>query len=281
MADTVAVIIPACAAQATLVAALASLRAQSHADWRGIVVSDDGFDYGGFVAGQGMADPRLVFVSTGLVRSGCHHARNVGLGHQRADFVTWLDADDELAPDRLATLLPPARRHGAAADNLVCVDEASGAVLSRVMGGIAAQVSLDLAGFFRLHAPLVPLIRADHVQARVPGVEMSEDVIANMRLIDRIGTLPVLPASSYIYRMRTGSISNSDDSAARFDAAYSAYIERLEQGDGFGLSPAGRAACLAGLRAKRAFNREFAAARAADPALDFQAFVAAAALRTS
>lgn len=274
MTSSVTVIVPACDAQATLVAALASLRAQTHEDWRGIVVSDDGFDYAAFAAGQGLADPRLTFVSTGRVRSGCHHARNVGLLHQRADFVTWLDADDLLAPERLATLLPPARRHGAAADNLVCVDEASFAVLSRAVGDLAVPACLDLDGFFRLDAPLVPLIRADHVQPRVPGAEMSEDVIANMRLIDRIGALPVLPESSYIYRIRRGSVSTSDAAAARFEAAYGAYIARLEEGDGFGLSPAGRAACRAGLIRKRDVNRAFAAARTADPKLDFRTFAA-------
>lgn len=275
MTARVAVIIPACEAQATLMAALASVVAQTHGDWRAVVVSDDGSDYAAFVAGQGLSDPRLGFVSTGRVRSGCHHARNVGLAHVQADFVTWLDADDTLAPGRFASLLPWAARHGAAADNLLCIDAASGVELSRALGRVAEPVSLDLPGFFRLNAPLVPLIRADHVQARVQGVEMSEDVVANMRLIDRIGRLPVLAESSYIYRKTRGSVSNAADSAARFDAAYAEYIARLREGDGFGLSSQGRAHCLAGLEAKRRLNTLFAAALLENPALDFQAFAEA------
>jgi hypothetical protein len=131
-----------------------------------------------------------------------------------------------------------------------------------------------MAAFMTLNAPLVPLIRRDHVLTRAEGVELSEDVIANIQLIDRIGALPVTAAASYVYRVRTGSIAHSDDSARRFEGAYSGYIERLETGDGFGVSGASRSTALEGLKAKRALNRDFAGANALDPGLTFQAFVA-------
>ena len=121
----------------------------------------------------------------------------------------------------------------------------------------------------------MPLIARAHGLPRAVGVELSEDVIANIQLIDRIGALPVVGEASYIARVRTGSIAHSDDSAARFEAAYSAYIARLESGDGFGVSAAGKAPALAGLLAKRALNRAFAAAAAKDPTLNFQAVAAA------
>ena len=73
-------------------------------------------------------EPRLRFASTGLVRSGCHNARNAGFPLIEGDFVTQLDADDEFTPSRFLELLPLAESDGAAADNLAIVDDASGAL---------------------------------------------------------------------------------------------------------------------------------------------------------
>jgi len=271
----ISVIIPACDAQATLARAIHALRAQTHADWEAWIVADDLFDYETFLLGVMGREPRLRFASTGRVRSGCHAARNVAFPLVEGDFVTQLDADDEMTPTRFAALLPLANERGAAADNLAIVDDATGETLSRPMEPFMGVKTLDMAAFMRLNAPLVPLIKREFAKPRALGVELSEDVIANIQLIDQIGALPVTGEASYIYRVRAGSIAHSDDSAARFDAAYSAYIERLENGDGFGVSARGKPAALAGLTAKRELNRAFAAAAAKDPTLNFQAFAAA------
>ncbi len=254
--------------------AVDSLRAQTHTHWEAIVVSDDLFDYRGFLGASMGEEPRLRFASTGLVRSGCHNARNAGFHYADGDFVTQLDADDEFTPSRFAELLPLAKSDGAAADNLAIVDDATGGKLSKPLPEFPGTIRLDLAAFMKLNAPLVPLIKRRFVKPRAQGVELSEDVIANIQLIDQIGALPVVGASSYIYRVRSGSIAHSSNSAARFDAAYSAYIERMQSGDRFGIAPSSRKAALAGLIAKRALNRAFDEASRSDPALTFQAFIA-------
>jgi len=271
----VSVIVPACDAQPTLARAIESLRAQTHADWWAVIVSDDLFDYARFLGDTMGEEPRLTFVSTGRVRSGCHNARNAGFPFADGDFVTQLDADDELTPTRFTTLLPLAECHGAAADNLAIVDDATAEPLSRPMPVFDGVAMLDLAAFLKLNAPLVPLVKRSLATPRAAGVELSEDVIANIQLIDRTAKLPVTGEASYVYRVRTGSIAHSGDSAARFEAAYTAYIERLENGDGFGVSLVNRRLARQGLEAKRALNRAFAVASAADPALTFQAFAAA------
>ena len=272
----ISVIIPACDAQATLARTVNSLRAQTHSDWEAWIVADDLYDYEAFLCAAMGREPRLRFAGTGRGRSGCHVARNVAFPLVEGDFVTQLDADDEVTPDRFATLLPLAERHGAAADNLAIVDDATGKTMSRPIKAFSGVKTLDMAAFMNLNAPLVPLIKREFANPRALGVELSEDVIANIQLIDQIGALPVTGDASYVYRVRTGSIAHSDDSAARFDAAYCAYVERLENGDGFGMSARGKPAALAGLKAKRALNRAFAAAAAKDPQLNFQAFAAAA-----
>ena len=270
----VSVIIPACDAQDTLAAAVASLLAQDHADWEGIVVADDRRDYAALLEAAGIADRRLRFTATGGVRTGCHRARNAGLGIATGDFITQLDADDAFLPARLSTLLPVAAEHGAAADNLQAVTAADGAPLDRPLRDLAAPTRLDMAAFFALPMPLVPLVRCDHAQPRAEGVEFAEDVVANMRLIGRIGALPVLPQASYVYRIGSASMCNDAQAEAAFEAAYAAYEARLATGDGFGLPAGLRPMAQAGFAAKRAINAAFAEARRVEPGLTFQDFAA-------
>ena len=270
---TVSIIIPACDAESTLPRALKSLFRQTEPDWQAIIVSDDQRDYATYLQGQGINDPRLSFASTGLYRSGCHHARNVGFEFVTGDYVTQLDADDEFTADRLATLIPLAKHYGAAADNLLMIDEVTEDKIATVMGAIESIHHLDLQRFMTLNAPLVPLIRRDHVLPRVSGVEFSEDVIANIQLIDRIGTLPVTASSSYVYRINTDSMANKEGAAEKFERGYSNYIERLDKGDGFGLRAENRVIARDGLITKRALNRAYAEAAAKNPKLTFSEFV--------
>ncbi len=270
----VSLVIPACDAQPTLARALRSLLAQTCGDWEAVIVSDDLFDYAGFLAQDGLSDPRWRFVSTGRVRSGCHRARNVGLAATRGALIGALDADDLLHPGHLARLAPLALRHGAAADNLALVLEQSGATLYRAMGEQTAPAELGVAELLALTAPLVPLVRRDHAAARLDGIEYAEDVIANLRLIGALGRLHVVPETLYEYRVLPGSLAHGDRSAEAFDAAYADYIERLRQGDGFGLPAALWPVAAQGLADKRALNQAFAAAALADARLNFQTFVA-------
>ena len=270
---TVSIIIPACDAEATLLRTLQSLFQQTESAWEAMIVSDDTRDYAAFLASKGISDPRLRFASTGLNRSGCHNARNVGFDLVTGDYVTQLDADDTFTPSRLADLKQLAARYGAAADNLKMIDEDTEEFIGTVLGDMIEMKLLTLQDFMSLNAPLVPLIRRDHCLPRVPGVEFSEDVIANIQLIDRIGLLPVTPSSSYIYRIRQGSIANSASSNEKFERGYSDYIDRLEQGDGFGLKPENRLIASEGLIAKRALNRAYMDAQTHEPELGFQEFV--------
>lgn len=270
----VSIVVPACAAEATIARAIASLAAQTWPDWEAVVVADDGADYAAVLARAGLTDPRLRFVSTGGVRTGCHHARNVGLAAVTGDIVCHLDADDVFAPERLGVLAPLAERHGAAVDNTAVVADDTGALLYRAFGDLAAPFEMTLERFITLSVPLFPLMRREHAEPRLAGIEFAEDVVANLRLIDRLGALHVTPRTLMDYRVVGGSICHSDDSAARFDRAYAALIGRLAHGDGLGLLPASRPIARDGVIAKRALNAAFGEARKQDPTLNFQSYVA-------
>lgn len=75
---------------------------QTHADWLLFIVSDDGTDYEAFLAAAGLSDPRLRFISSGMVGGGASRARNIALDLLETPFAAILDADDRLKPQKLA-----------------------------------------------------------------------------------------------------------------------------------------------------------------------------------
>ena len=271
---TVSIIIPAYRAQGTIARAVESVLAQTRSDWEAIIVSDDGTDYEAVLREAGIAGERLRFVTTGRVGSGCHRARNTGLAAACGDFIAALDADDLILPGHLETLLPIAAKSGAAFGNVRVVAEASGAEVQRAFPAGRMPERLDIAGLLDLSVPLLPLTARAHALPRLDGIEFGEDFVGNMRLIDRLGPVPVASACTYEYRVVEGSLCHDDASAGRFELSYTELIERLDTGDRLGLSPSNARLARVRLIEKRAFNRAFAAARASEPTLDFQTFAA-------
>ncbi|UXN74352.1 glycosyltransferase [Devosia sp. A8/3-2] len=70
MNEIVAVIMPAYRAEDTIGSSVASVLAQSYPHWQLLIVSDDGVDYAEFLARLGIADPRIVQLSSGSVGAG-------------------------------------------------------------------------------------------------------------------------------------------------------------------------------------------------------------------
>ena len=270
----ISVVIPAFRAEVTIARAVRSVVDQSFDDWEAVVVADDQIDYAAILRSSGIDDRRIRLVATGRVGSGCHHARNVGLASTRGDFIADLDADDLFLPLRLATLLPLARQEGAAADNLRVVDDATGDVVCHAIGEDFSRRSVDTAALLDASVPFCPLVARQFTEPRMAGIEFGEDVVANLRLIDRIGPLTVVGARLSDYRVVRGSLSHNDNSAENFEKSYSDLIERLTHGDCLGLAPANATQAREGLLRKRDLDRAYAAARQENPALDFQTFAA-------
>src|SRR5690606_13956974 len=105
MSRTVAVVTPAFRAEATIVATVQSLLAQSWTDWELWLVADDGADYEAFLNERGIADERIRFVASGGTGRGASLARNVALARITAPFLGILDADDRMKPDKLARVV--------------------------------------------------------------------------------------------------------------------------------------------------------------------------------
>lgn len=78
-----------------------SVLAQTYADWLLFIVSDDAVDYEAHLAGAGLSDPRLRFLSSSTVGGGASRARNVALEVIDTPHAAILDADDRLKPQKL------------------------------------------------------------------------------------------------------------------------------------------------------------------------------------
>ena len=250
-AAVVTVIIPAHRAHGTIGRAQAGLIAQTFADWRAVVVSDDGTDYP-------LADPRIILASTGRCGAGPSAARNAGLAHAATPLVAFLDADDRFLAERLALLVPLALAEGAAAGAVAVVRDTDGALLSTLFGAGAAPARLTAAGFLETSVPTFLVCRREVAGRWDEELRFAEDVLFNLQVLDRLGSMPLCPAAVYEYRVRSGSLSARADSADAAEAAYTAMLARLAA-DGFGLrDPVVRQRFRQRLEAKRSLNRAFA-----------------------
>ena len=100
--ERVSVVIPAFNYAHYLPQAIASVLAQSHADFELLIIDDGSTDDTRAVVAA-LADPRLRYVWQ--ENAGLSAARNTGVREARHAFVAFLDADDLWQPEFLATVL--------------------------------------------------------------------------------------------------------------------------------------------------------------------------------
>jgi glycosyltransferase involved in cell wall biosynthesis len=100
----VSIVMPVRNAEATLADAIASVRAQSFAEWELILVDDGSTDASLSIAeAAAESDPRITsLVRPNSLQRGAAGARNFGLEHCKGEFVAFLDADDLYEPDKLS-----------------------------------------------------------------------------------------------------------------------------------------------------------------------------------
>jgi succinoglycan biosynthesis protein ExoO len=270
----VSVIVPAYRAAGTIGRAIRSLLAQSEGDWEAIIIADDGADYRDLLAGEGIADARLRFLSSGRIAAGAPASRNIGLAVAQGRLVTPLDADDLFAPERLARLAPTALAAGAVFDNVRVIDDDGGELLGTAFPIDEPDGPLEPGRFLAGSTPLKPLARRDLFPAWDEALGLCDDVVINLRLFHRLGRIEKVAAPLQDYRVRQQSICHSPDAAARAERDYGYVLDGLAA-DGFGLAdPALRRLAIDAFPRKRDLNRAYDAAYRAGRTTSFQAFVA-------
>lgn len=270
----VSVIMAAYRAHDTIARTVRSLLAQSWPHWQAVIASDDGTDYRVALAAAGIADPRLIFVSTGRIGSGAPAARNAALAAATLPLVAPLDADDRYEPARLEILAPLAAEHGAAVDNVAVVRDSDGSSLSTLFPPGDGVGRLDAAAFLATSVPMFPVVRRDLCPGWEEDVNFCDDVVFNVQVIDRVGSLPLARRPLYEYRQREGSITFSSDAGERAERCYRHVLDRLA-GDGLRIvDPDLRSRFAAAIGAKRALNAAYEAAFATGRVANFQEFLA-------
>jgi len=102
VAALVSVIMPCLNAGERLRPALASVLAQTWADLEVVFVDNNSTDGSLDAARAMLADGGRPFQIATCPAQGVNHARNHGYGLASGAFIQWLDADDEIAPDKIA-----------------------------------------------------------------------------------------------------------------------------------------------------------------------------------
>lgn len=104
------IVLPAYEAKATIGRAIESVQAQTGPSWHLIIVDDGSSDATASIA-DGLAgrDPRITVIHQ--TNKGVASARNAGVEASASEFVVFLDADDELLPDYLASMDAFVRDH--------------------------------------------------------------------------------------------------------------------------------------------------------------------------
>jgi glycosyltransferase involved in cell wall biosynthesis len=223
---TVSVIVPAYQAADFVGKAVRSALSQTFTDLEVIVVDDGSSDGTADAAAlAGRNDPRLKVIR--LPRNGgVSAARNAALQVARGTWIALLDADDVFAADRLARLLPAARKHRADvfADH-VLLDIGSGApeplfTLPRRDFGtpMSARRFIELDSPTRPLGFMKPLIRRGFLEQhhlRYPvGIHAGEDFHLYVSCLLRGARLFWTGDAAYIATARAGSLSRSGEERA-------------------------------------------------------------------
>jgi glycosyltransferase involved in cell wall biosynthesis len=213
----VSVIMPACRARGTIARAARSAIAQRGVNVELIVCADDGEDYGDLLRQEVPASAALTLCRTAAPYRGPSAARNVALGHARADVIACLDADDCFAPARLRLLLPLVEAHGVATGATWEIDPRSG--VTRIARPRRARDRLEIEDICELRMPFPPVF---HRRCGVswPEIAFAEDVILNVALFCACRRYPFVARARYHYYLGPDTRSHSALALAQARAGY-------------------------------------------------------------
>lgn len=260
-------------AEATILAAVNSVRLQQHRNWELIIANDCGADYLALCRANGVDDRRIRMVPTPAIRSGPSAARNCALAATRGEYLSILDSDDTWQPEKLSALLPLAGASGLACDNTRAIHP-DGRFVATAYPISATPRDIDASTMMNSGVPHFPLLRRDLAG---PGYHtdlwFAEDVVFNMEAIARAGAMTLLPQPLTNYIQRPDSAANAAGAWQRAETAYDQILKMLARGD-LAVPAGGEAELKRALDEKRRLNSAYGAAVEAGMASTFQDFLA-------
>lgn len=213
MLPRVSVIIAAYNAREFVEMAVASALEQTEKRIEVLVVDDGSIDGTAEVVRR-FEDPRIRLFA--LDRNGGQsHARNVAIKEAKGEWITFLDADDWYAPNRLETMLRAAEEHGTdiVADDVYRLfgpeDPAPRRKLEKRR--MTRPEVIDAAGFLRLDSGLKPVIRRQCLTRNGilfdESLRYGEDTLLLLECLLAGARLILIPEALYYYRDREGSLT--------------------------------------------------------------------------
>lgn len=274
MCTASAIIIPTYRGEHFLPRALQSLRNQTRQDFEVIVVSDDGADY--LPLAKSFLGKQVSQAFTPMPGSGPAIARMTGVRVTTAPVIGFLDVDDEYAPRRLERLIPLALQHGAVTSNLRRIDDATKVFINdscphgMPRGGLLKEKHVPW-----LDGPLSPLVRRDCLP-EYPDMWLFEDLFFLLRVIGKVGSLPVIHDSDalYLYLVQKKSLSYGTERDELTTRTYASIIQQAKNGGPLfrGVTKAAQDAFFHCFRIRAMRSHAYDVAKITEPGLDFQTF---------
>lgn len=159
MTPSVSVIIPTYNRARLIGEAIASVLAQTYADFELIVVDDGSTDDTEMVVRE-FTDSRLIYVKQ--ENRGRSHARNRALNLARGRYIAFLDSDDLYLPDKLALqvrYLDSHPRVGMIYTSAYCIDYSGNALHEKYVASVSGKIYKSIA-FFRPVTITLPTVMA-------------------------------------------------------------------------------------------------------------------------
>jgi glycosyltransferase involved in cell wall biosynthesis len=226
------VIVPAYNAERTIRRAIASALTQTEQRCEVLVIDDaSGDDTAAIVASVAERDRRVCLLRN-TTNLGPAASRNRGLAAAHGDWVVLLDADDEILPHRIETLISLGQRHGAdlVADNLLlCPEDGTGSVKPMIPPrALPAGKFLSAAAFVAgnvgsrwtprvSYGFLQPIIRRDFLQKHDLRYDernrFAEDFLLYTACLLKGARWWITPQAMYRYWVRAGSSTDVQSAA--------------------------------------------------------------------
>ena len=274
MMPLISILMAARKSEATILAAIQSVLAQSHKHWELIIASDCGANYLALCKDNGIMDGRLRMVTTSKPHSGPSAARNVALAAAKGELITVLDSDDTWLPGKLSILQELAEQSGLACDNTRAVMP-DGTVIGNAHDRRNLPREIGTFDMINSGVPHFPMFDRELAGSGYrEDLSFAEDVVFNIELITRAGAMTMSPRSLTNYIQNPDSATNAPDAWHRADIAYGQILVML-QGNELSVQPGEAEPIAAAIAAKRELNREYGQTVANYGPVSFQAFLAA------
>jgi teichuronic acid biosynthesis glycosyltransferase TuaG len=223
----VSVVTPVWNAAATLAETVASVRAQSFADWEMLLVDDGSTDGSARLMARLAAEEPRIRVFAHATNLGAAAARNRAIREARGRWLAFLDADDLWRPEKLALQVGFMRAQGHpltfTAYRRITAD-------GRPLGTVRPPASVTRAGLLRSNVIgcLTAIYDSEFFgKVEMPPLARRQDYGLWLELLRRTSHAHALPQVLADYRVHPGSLSAGKGGAARDTWRFYREHERL------------------------------------------------------